>query len=173
MENLLETAQEKQNRSSEKMVLRHQNKHPPSEYEEGDTVIVKVTKSYKKSKGKEKTFVRSKREVVQQSGNRYKVEYKVSKGTRYVWFPVSMITSPTRAEEIKRQAKTKRNIARESLLNEERKIDTIVKKDNFEENDKLVISGKIFTNTLENYKKKLAAKYGKAKNNFVKREKRR
>ena len=42
-----------------------------------------------------------------------------------------MITSAMRAEEIKRQAKAKRNVARESLLNETRKIDTSVKKDNF------------------------------------------
>ena len=31
-----------------------------------------------------------------------------------------MITSATRAEEIKRQVKGKRNVARESLLNEDR-----------------------------------------------------
>ena len=39
-----------------------------------------------------------------------------------------MFTSATRAEEIKRQAKAKRNVARKSLINEERKIDTTVKK---------------------------------------------
>ena len=47
-----------------------------------------------------------------------------------------MITSAIRAEEIKRQVKAKRNVARESLLKEERKIDTFVKKDNFEENNR-------------------------------------
>ena len=64
-----------------------------------------------------------------------------------------MITSSTRAEEIKRQTKAERNVARELLLNKERKIDTSVKKDNFEENDKLVINGRIFTNTHEKDKK--------------------
>ena len=48
MENLLKIANENENRSSEKVVLRHKNKHPPSEYEKGDTVIVKITKSDKK-----------------------------------------------------------------------------------------------------------------------------
>ena len=51
--------QENQNRSSKKMVLRYKNKHPPSEYEKGDTVIVKITKSEKKIKGKGKTLVTS------------------------------------------------------------------------------------------------------------------
>ena len=123
----------------------------------------------KKIKGKGKTFVASKGEVVQRSGNRYKVEYEIGKGTRYAWFPVSMITSVRRAEEIKRQVKAKRNVSRESLLNEERKIDTSIKKDNFEENDKLVINGKASANTRENDKKKTAAKYNKTKSNMVKR----
>ena len=108
MENLLRTSQEDQNRSSEKMILSHENKHPPSEYEKGDTVIVKITKSDKKIKGKGKSFLTSKGEVVQQLGNRYKVEYEVGKGTRYASFPVSMITSVTWAGEIKRQVKAKR-----------------------------------------------------------------
>ena len=38
MENLLKTVQENQNRSSEKMILRHKNKNPPSEYEKSDTL---------------------------------------------------------------------------------------------------------------------------------------
>ena len=101
----------------------------------------------------------------------YKVEYEVGKGTRYARFPVSMITSATRAEEIKRQVKVKRNVARESLLNEERKLDTYVKKDNFEENDELVVNGKILTNTHKNDQKKSAAKYNKTKNNMVKKKK--
>ena len=108
MENLLKTAQENQNRSSKRMVLRHKNKHPPSEYEKGDTVTVKITKSDKKIKDKGKTFVTSKRGVVQQSENRNKVEYEIDKDTRYTWFPVSMITSAIREEEIKRQVKAKK-----------------------------------------------------------------
>ena len=112
------------------MVLRHKSKLAPSEYETDDTVIVKITKSDKKLKVKKK-LVTSKGEVVQRSGNRHKVEYEVGKGTRYAWFPVSIITSATRAEEIKRQVKAKRNVAGKSLLNQERKINTSVKKDNF------------------------------------------
>ena len=109
--------------------------------------------------------------VAQRSGNRYKVEYEVGKGTSYAWFPVSVLTSATRAEEIKRQAKAKRKVARESHLNEKIKIDTSVKKKNFEENDELVINGKIFTNTHQSEKKKSAAKYNMTKNNIVKRKK--
>ena len=82
---------------------------------------------------------------------------------------LGLITSATRAEEIKRQGKAKSNVARESLLNEKRKIDTSVKKDNFEGNDELVINGNIFTNTHENNKKKLAVKYNITKNNIIKR----
>ena len=37
IQNLLKTAQENKNRSSENMVLRHKNKHPPSGYEKGDS----------------------------------------------------------------------------------------------------------------------------------------
>ena len=50
-ENLLKTVQENQNRSSEKIVLSHKNKHPTSyiNYLKGDTVIVKITKSDKKN----------------------------------------------------------------------------------------------------------------------------
>ena len=52
------------------MVLRQKKtKHLPSEYEKGDAVIVKTTKSVKKIKGKGKTLVMSKGEVVQRSGN--------------------------------------------------------------------------------------------------------
>ena len=61
MENLLKTAQKNQKRSSEKMILKHGNKHSP--LHSPDTVLVKITKSIKKIKGKGKTFVTSKREV--------------------------------------------------------------------------------------------------------------
>ena len=44
-------------------------KHLPSEYEKGDAIIVKITKSGKKIKGKGKTLVTSKGEIVQRSGN--------------------------------------------------------------------------------------------------------
>ena len=97
------------------MDLRHKNKHPPSEYEKGGKVMVKITKSDKKNQRQRKNICYE-QEVVQRSGNRYQVENEVGQCTRYAWFSVLMITSATRAEEIKRQAKAKRNAARESLL---------------------------------------------------------
>ena len=63
MDHLLNTAQENQNRSSGKMFLKHKNKHPPSEYEKDDTHIVKLTKSAKKSKAKEKHLLRAREKL--------------------------------------------------------------------------------------------------------------
>ena len=51
---MLVKAQGNQKRSSDRMVLRHENKHPPSVYKKGDGVIVKLMKNDKKLKGKEK-----------------------------------------------------------------------------------------------------------------------
>ena len=150
------------------MVLRHKYKYPPSEYEAGDTVIVKTTKSGKKIKGKGKVFVTSTGEIVQRSGNKREVEYEVGKGTRYARFLVSMFTSTKRAEKINRQGKATRNVARESQMN---KIDTSLKNDNFEGNDELIIHGNIFPNTYENEKKKSATKNNITKKNIVKRKK--
>ena len=82
-----------------------------------------------------------------------------------------MITSAMQTDEIKIQAKAERNVERKLLLNEERKTDATVKKDNFEGNDDLVVSRKIFNNTHGNDKKKSTAKYNKTKNNIVKGKK--
>ena len=68
-----------------------------------------------KIKGKGKIFVTSQGEVLQRSGNRFKIEYEIGKGTTFTWFPVSMITSVTQGKEIKRQGKAKRNITKEPL----------------------------------------------------------
>ena len=54
MDQILVKAQGNQQRSSDRMVLRHENKHPPSVYKKGDGVIVKLMKNDKKLKGKEK-----------------------------------------------------------------------------------------------------------------------
>ena len=67
-----------------------------------------------------------------------------------------MITSAMQTDEIKIQSKAERNVERKLLLNEERKTDATVKKDNFEGNDDLVVSRKIFNNTHGNDKKKSA-----------------
>ena len=76
MENLLKTAQENKNRSSEKMVLRHKNKHPSSEY---DTVIVKITKSDKKLKTKEKHLSRAKEKLFSDQGIDMRLNMKLAK----------------------------------------------------------------------------------------------
>ena len=93
------------------MVLRHENKHPPSVYKKGDGVIVQLMKNDTKIEGKGKTFIISNGKVLERSNNRYKIKYKVGKNDKSDWFPVSMITSETRAEEIKRK-QAKMNIAR-------------------------------------------------------------
>ena len=79
MENLLKTAQENKNRSSEKMVLRHKNKHPSSEYDKGDTVIVKITKSDKKLKTKEKHLSRAKEKLFSDQGIDIRLNMKLAK----------------------------------------------------------------------------------------------
>ena len=94
------------------IVLRHGNKHAPSVYKKGDGVIVKLMKNDKKIKGKGKKIMISKGKVLERSNNRYKIEYKVGENDKSDWFPVSMITSETRAEEIERKQKAKMNIAR-------------------------------------------------------------
>ena len=69
VDQILVKAQGHQKRSSEKMVLRYENKHPPSVYKKGDGVIVKLMKNYKKIKGKGKTFLISKGKVLERSNN--------------------------------------------------------------------------------------------------------
>ena len=112
MDQILVKAQGNQKRSSDRMVLRHENKHPPSVYKKGDGVIAKFMKNDKKIKRKGKTFIISKGKVLERSNNRYKTKYKVGENDQSDWLPVSMITSETQAEEIKRKQKAKMNRAR-------------------------------------------------------------
>ena len=112
MDQILVKAQGNQKRSSDRMVLRHENKHPPSAHKKGDGVIVELIKNDKKIKEKGKTFIISKGKVLERSNNRYKVEYKVGENDKSDWFPVSMITCERRVEEIKRKQKAKMEIAR-------------------------------------------------------------
>ena len=79
IENLLKTAQENKSRPSEKMALRHQNKDPPSEYEKGDTVIVKITKSDKKAKAQEKQFLRAREKFFSDQGIDVRLSKKLAK----------------------------------------------------------------------------------------------
>ena len=112
MDQILVKAQGNQKRSSDRTVLRHENKHPPSVHKKGDGVIVKLIKNDKKIKEKGKTFIISKGKVLERSNNRYKIDYKVGENDKSDWFPVSMITSERRAEKIKRKQKGKMSIAR-------------------------------------------------------------
>ena len=79
MEDLLKTAQENQNSSSEKMVLRHKNKHAPSEYQTGNTVIVKITKSDKKLKVKKKNLSRARDKLFSDQGIDIRLNMKLAK----------------------------------------------------------------------------------------------
>ena len=51
---ILVKARLNQNRSSDRMVLSHENKHPPSVYKKGNGVIVNLKKNDKKIEGKKK-----------------------------------------------------------------------------------------------------------------------
>ena len=90
---MLVKAQGNQKRSSDRLVLRDEYKHPPSVYNNGDGVIVKLMKNGKKTKGK--TFIISKGKVLERSNNRYKLQWKVGENDKSDWFPVSMITLAT------------------------------------------------------------------------------
>ena len=54
MDQILVKARLNQNRSSDRMVLRHENKHPPSVYKKGNGVIVNLKKNDKKIEEKKK-----------------------------------------------------------------------------------------------------------------------
>ena len=57
MDQILVKAQGNQKRSSDRVVLRHENKHPPSGYKKGEGVIVKLMKNVKKKlKGKKNIY---------------------------------------------------------------------------------------------------------------------
>ena len=114
MNQILVKAQGSQKRSLDRMVLRHENKHLPSVYKNGNGVIDKLMENHKKiwNKEKGKPFKINKGKVFERSNNRHEIECKVDENDKSAWFPVSMITSEARAEEIKRKQKAKTNIAR-------------------------------------------------------------
>ena len=60
--------------SSNRMVLRHEYKHPPSVYKTGDGVITKLMKNDKKIKGEGKKFIISKGKLFERPNNRYKIK---------------------------------------------------------------------------------------------------
>ena len=73
IDQILVKAQGNQKRSSDRVVLRHENKHPPSGYKKGEGVIVKLMRNDKKIKEKGKTFIISKGKVLERSNNRHKL----------------------------------------------------------------------------------------------------
>ena len=105
VKNLRNDAEGRQKLSCDKMISRHGNKLPPSVYELGEKVLVKMKISDKKIRGKHKTFDIIKGKIVNRKYTRYEVNYIDKKGKdRSDWFPVSVITSVTRTIE-----KTKSN----------------------------------------------------------------
>ena len=89
------------------MISRHGNKFPPSVYELGDKVLVKMKISNKKIRGKHKIFDIIKGNVINRKETRYDVNYIDKKGKgRSDWFPVSTAASVTRTIEIERKRKT-------------------------------------------------------------------
>ena len=93
------------------MISRHGNKFPPSVYELGEKVLVKMKISDKKIRGKHKTIDVIKGKIVNRKETRYEVNYIDKKGKdRSDQIPVSAITSVTRTIEKERKtiiAKTK------------------------------------------------------------------
>ena len=97
VKNLRNDAEGRQKLSRDKMISRHGNKFPPSVYELGGKVLVKMKISDKKIRGNHKTFDIIKGKIVNRKEKRYEVNYIDKKGKdRSDWFPVSAITSVTR-----------------------------------------------------------------------------
>ena len=89
------------------MVSRHGNKFPPSVYELGEKVLVKMKISHKKIREKNKTFDIIKGKINNRKETHYEVNHIDKKGKdRSHWSPVSAITSVTRTieKETKRKA---------------------------------------------------------------------
>ena len=112
-----------QKKAADAMVKRHAKKHPPSNYNVGDAVIVKLDKSKKRviSKGlKSKSTAVGK--VIEKKGKKYLVEYisGPNNKTFKTWFTSSSITSTTRDEERKRQKEARGD----SAMPAEEEVDT-------------------------------------------------
>ena len=106
VKNLRNDAEGRQKLSRDKMISRHGNKFPPSVYELGEKVLVKMKISDKKIRGKHKTFDIIKGKLVNRKETRYEVNYIDKKGKdRSDWFPVLAITSVTWTVEKERKRK--------------------------------------------------------------------
>ena len=76
VKNLRNDTEGRQKLSRDKMISRHGNKFPPSVYELGENVLVKMKKiSHKKIRGKHKTFDIIKGKIVNRKGPSYEVNY--------------------------------------------------------------------------------------------------
>ena len=95
-----EKAKQYSDAAAKKMVLRKKRKFPPSEYEVGEEVIVKNIYSGKKIKNT-KIYGGI---IKERKGDRYKVEYEKRGKIETSWFPVSQVTSRTKAIENEKQA---------------------------------------------------------------------
>ena len=103
------------------MVTRHLSKNPPSEYEIGEQILIKLLISDKKIRGIKKTFDIVKGEIVDLDANRYKVKYMNKlKSVKMDWLPVPVITSETRILEKKKQQLVKAKNVKECNLRESR-----------------------------------------------------
>ena len=107
MENLLKIVQENQNRSSEKMFPRYKNKHPPSEYEKGDTVIVKITKSDKKIKGKRKNFLQARKNSFTDQRINIRLNRKSANAPGMHGFPFEWLPLQREQKKLKNRQKLK------------------------------------------------------------------
>ena len=95
-------------KASTSMVERHRNKHPPSEYSLHDEVVYKKLLSSKKIIKRGKGLITGTGRVVKRKNNMYKISFQRKEGKSQTdWFPVSMLTSTTRNEEILRKKKAK------------------------------------------------------------------
>ena len=98
-------ATKKQLKQQEKMVNRHKSNNPPSIYEVGEEVIVKITKSDKRiKKGKNAPLVIP--AIITERKNNYNYRVKVEEPdgkSKIISLPVSHITSITRQQEIEKK----------------------------------------------------------------------
>ena len=80
VKNLRNDAEGRQKLSRDKMISRHGKKFPPSVYELGEKVLVKMKISDKKIRGKHKTIDVIKGKIVNRKETRYEVNYIDKKG---------------------------------------------------------------------------------------------
>ena len=115
--NISNEANVKQTTSSEKMVDRHKITHPPSSYEIGEEVLIKLPRSDKKiKKGKNKPMVL--KGIVKEKCNKYSynVAYSREGGrSKVTRVSVDSLTAITRSEEIQKRKLDRQGVTNEKL----------------------------------------------------------